>query len=44
MSERRKWYIRLMRLGMYLATALTALRTLYIVVYVLFKGIPNLSW
>ena len=44
MSERRKWYIRLMRLGMYLATALTALLTLYIVVYVLFKGIPNLSW
>ena len=33
-----------MRLGMYLATALTALLTLYIVVYVLFKGIPNLSW
>ena len=44
MSERRKWYIRLMRLGMYLATALTALLTLYIVVYVLLKGIPNLSW
>ena len=44
MSERRKWYIRLMRLGMYLATALTALLTLYIVAYVLFKGIPNLSW
>ena len=44
MSERRKWYIRLMRLGMYLATALTALLTLYIVVYVLSKGIPNLSW
>ena len=44
MSERRKWYIRLMRLGMYLATALPALLTLYIVVYVLFKGIPNLSW
>ncbi|MCI7018303.1 MAG: phosphate ABC transporter permease PstA [Clostridiales bacterium] len=44
MSERRKWYIRLMRLGMHLATALTALLTLYIVVYVLFKGIPNLSW
>ena len=44
MSERRKWYIRLMRLGMYLATALTALLTLFIVAYVLVKGIPNLSW
>ena len=44
MSERRKWYIRLTRLGMYLATALTALLTLFIVAYVLIKGIPNLSW
>ena len=44
MSERRKWYIRLMRLGMYLATALTALLTLFIVAYVLIKGVPNLSW
>ena len=44
MSERRKWYIRLTRLGMYLATALTALLTLFIVAYVLIKGVPNLSW
>ena len=44
MSESRKWYIRMVRLGMYLATALTALLTLFIVAYVLMKGIPNLSW
>ena len=44
MSESRKWYIRMVRLGMYLATALTALLTLFIVAYVLIKGIPNLSW
>ena len=44
MSESRKWYIRLVRFGMYLATAMTALLTLFIVAYVLIKGIPNLSW
>ena len=40
----RKWYIRLVRLGMYLATALTAGLTLFLAGYVLVKGIPNLSW
>lgn len=44
MSASRKWFIRLVRFGMYLATALTALLTLFIVAYVLVKGIPNLSW
>ena len=44
MSASRKWFIRLERFGMYLATALTALLTLFIVAYVLVKGIPNLSW
>ena len=44
MSESRKWYIRLVRFGMYLATAMTALLALFIVAYVLIKGIPNLSW
>ena len=44
MSESRKWYIRLVRFGMYLTTAMTALLTLFIVAYVLIKGIPNLSW
>ena len=44
MSNSRKWFVRLVRLGMYLATALTALLTLFIAGYVLIKGIPNLSW
>ena len=44
MSGNRKWFIRLVRFGMYLATALTALLTLFIVAYVLVKGIPNLRW
>ena len=40
----RKWFIRLVRLGMYAATAVTALLTIFIAGYVLVKGIPNLSW
>ena len=40
----RKCYIRLTRLGMYLATAITAGLTLFLAGYVLAKGIPALSW
>ena len=40
----RKLFIRLVRMGMYLATALTGLLTLFLVAYVLMQGIPNLSW
>ena len=40
----RNLYIRLVRLGMVLATALTAGLTLFLAGYVLVKGIPNLSW
>ena len=40
----RKCYIRLTRLGMYLATAITAGLTLFLAGYVLVKGIPALSW
>ena len=40
----RKLFIRMVRMGMYLATALTGLLTLFIVAYVLIQGIPNLSW
>ncbi len=40
----RKIYIRLTRLGMYLATAITAGLTLFLTGYVLVKGIPALSW
>ena len=44
MSGKRKWFIWLWRLGMYLATAMTAALTLFLAGYVLVKGIPNLSW
>ena len=40
----RKCYIRLTRLGMYLATAITAGLTLFLAGYVLAKGVPALSW
>lgn len=40
----RKLYIRLTRLGMYLATAITAGLALFLAGYVLAKGIPALSW
>ena len=40
----RKCYIRLTRLGMYLATAITAGLTLFLAGYVLAKGIPALNW
>lgn len=40
----RKLYIWLVRLGMYLATALTAGLTLFLAGYVILKGIPNLNW
>ena len=40
----RKLFIQMVRLGMYLATALTGLLALFLVAYVLIQGIPNLSW
>ena len=40
----RKLFIRLVRMEMYLSTALTGLLTLFLVAYVLMQGIPNLSW
>ena len=40
----RRRFLRTVRGGMYFATALTGLLTLFIVAYVLIQGIPNLSW
>ena len=44
MITKRKLFKWTVRGGMYLATALTAALTLFIVAYVLIQGIPNLSW
>ena len=43
-SKRRKIYLWTVRGGMYLATALTAGLTLFLMVYVLAKGIPHITW
>ena len=40
----RRRFLWTVRSGMYFATALTGLLTLFIVAYVLIQGIPNLSW
>ena len=44
MSNKRKLYIRLMRGAMLLCTALTAGLTLFLIGYVMIKGIPNITW
>lgn len=40
----RKLFLWTVRGGMYLATALTGLLTLFLVGYVLIRGIPNITW
>ena len=42
--NKRNWYIWTVRSAMWIATALTAVLTVFIVSYVLIRGIPNLSW
>ncbi|MDD6734180.1 MAG: phosphate ABC transporter permease PstA [Lachnospiraceae bacterium] len=44
MSKRRKIYITLMRVGMYACTGFTAAFVVFLVGYVLIKGIPNITW
>ena len=43
-GSRRKLFLWIVRGGMYLATALTAVLTLFIMGYVLVRGIPNITW
>ena len=42
--NKRNWYVWTARSLMWIATAVTAALTLFIVGYVLVRGIPNLSW
>ena len=44
LSSTRRRYRALVRGGMYLAAGLTGALTLFLVVYVLLRGLPNLSW
>ena len=41
---KRNSFVWTVRILMWLATAVTALLTLFVVGYVLIRGIPNLSW
>lgn len=43
-SGRRRAYIGLMRALMYIAAALTGALVLFLIVYVLGKGLPHISW
>ena len=43
-SPKRKAYIALMRTLMAIAAILTGALVLFLIVYVLAKGIPNISW
>ena len=42
--NKRNWYVWTVRSLMWIATAVTAALTLFIVGYVLVRGIPNLNW
>lgn len=44
MNKKRKIYIGLMRSAMVICTSLTVLLVLFLMGYVLIKGIPNISW
>lgn len=44
MNVKRKLYIGLMRGAMYLCTVFTAALVLFLMVYVMGNGIPNISW
>ena len=44
MSARRKLYVRLMKALMLLAAGLTGALVLFLIGYVLWKGIPNITW
>ena len=44
MSRRRKAYISAMRVFMALSAAVTCLLVAFLIFYVLFKGIPNVTW
>ena len=43
-SGRRKAYIGLMKAAMAVSVAITCGVALFLIAYVLYKGVPNLSW
>lgn len=43
-SKKRKLYIMLMRMLMWLSAAITCSLVIFMIIYVFIKGIPNISW
>ena len=43
-SKKRKTYITVMRWLMWLSTGITCGLVLFMIIYVLYKGIPNITW
>lgn len=44
MSKKRKGYILIMKLVMWLSVGITAALVLFLVGYILFKGVPHITW
>lgn len=44
MNKRRKWYILTMKLFMRLSMGMTAALVLFMVGYILWKGVPHITW
>lgn len=44
MKKSRKAYITLMKSGMLICTALVSALTLFLILYILIKGVPNITW
>ncbi|NLA70379.1 MAG: phosphate ABC transporter permease PstA [Clostridiales bacterium] len=44
LSTKRKIYVRAMKGAMYICTVLTAALVIFMIVYVLSKGVPNITW
>lgn len=44
MNSKRKAYIVLMKLLMAVSVIITCLLIVFLIVYIMYKGLPNISW
>lgn len=44
MKKKRKFYINIMKFAMLASTVITAALALFLLIYVLYRGLPNISW
>ena len=44
MNSKRKAYIMLMKLLMAVSVIITCLLIVFLIVYIMYKGLPNISW